>query len=171
MTEKRRKPSKKPTPAHAAKRESILSRLLGFEPLADIAASERATPADISDRMKVELAAVVLAPAEFEHLRAIETLRLDRYRRALDGLAMTGDAQAVRVCIDASKAVLAWAQAGQAVKVEHSGTLKHLNVDATKLSDAELRDLAAGTWPEASEGVVGGGGAGAAPETEGGRAP
>lgn len=165
---KRRPPT---TPAHAAKRESVLSRLLGFEPLADIAASERATPAAISDRMKVELAAVVLAPTEFEHLRTIETLRLDRYRRALDGLAMTGDAQAVRVCIDASKAVLAWAQAGQAVKVEHSGTLKHLNVDATKLSDAELRDLAAGAWPQATEGTVGGGGAGATAETEGSGAP
>jgi hypothetical protein len=145
--------------------------MLGFEPLGEIAADVGLTPTAVNDRLKLELAAVVLPAAEFESLRAIETLRLDRYRRALDAMAMRGDVPAIRACVDATKAVLAWAQAGQAVKVEHSGTLKHINVDPATLSNAELRELAAGAWPAASSQPDRGGGAGAAPETGASRSP
>lgn len=145
MTEKRRKPKQKPTATQQGKRETVLARILGFEPMAEIAASERKSPESITQRMKLELAAVALPPGEFETLRQIETLRLDRYRRALDPIAMRGDPQAVRACIDATKAVLAWAQAGQAVKHEHSGPGGGPIplADVAKMTEGELRDFVA----------------------------
>lgn len=110
-----------------------------------------------------ELGLKALQPLEeAEVLLGIELARLDRYQKALDDGAESGDARSVLAALKIMDRRAKYLGLDAPAQLEHSGTLKHINVDPSKLSDTELRDLASGAWPQAPGGDGGSGGAGAA---------
>jgi len=105
-------------------------------------------------------------PKERDAMLALELARLDDLRRFVYSKASRGDVPSVMASLKISERYAKYVGMDAPEKHEHSGAIKHLNVDVTKLSDSQLRELAGGTWPTSAGGADSGGGARAAQAPE-----